>query len=99
MKLTRIDLNSWILQIADQTVLIDPWLVDPLVFYGIPWLFTAYHTTPSVYTPATLPETLRLKPRPSGRLLFKGSNEFSNNIIQATLFPFGIVYEQFILFI
>lgn len=55
MKLTRIDLNSWILQIAGQTVLIDPWLVDPLVFYGQPWLFTAYHTTPPVYTPATLP--------------------------------------------
>lgn len=55
MKLTRIDLNSWILQIAGQTVLIDPWLVDPLVFYGQPWLFTAYHNHPPVYTPATLP--------------------------------------------
>ncbi|MDJ0736405.1 MAG: MBL fold metallo-hydrolase [Nostocaceae cyanobacterium] len=56
MKLTRIDLNSWLLQIADQTVLIDPWLVDPLVFYGQPWLFTAYHNTPVVFTPATLPK-------------------------------------------
>lgn len=55
MKLTSIDLNSWILQIAKQTVLIDPWLVDPLVFYGQPWLFTAYHTKPPIYTPATLP--------------------------------------------
>lgn len=55
MKLTRIDLNSWIIQIAGQTILIDPWLVDPLVFYGQPWLFTAYHTTPPVFTPATLP--------------------------------------------
>lgn len=55
MKLTRIDLNSWILQIAGQTVLIDPWLVDPMVFYGQPWLFTAYHTTPPVFTPTTLP--------------------------------------------
>ncbi len=56
MKLTRIDLNSWLLQIADQTILIDPWLVDPLVFYGQPWLFTAYHSTPPVFTPATLPK-------------------------------------------
>lgn len=55
MKLTRIDLNSWILEIADQTILIDPWLVDPLVFYGQPWLFSAYHTQPIAFTPATLP--------------------------------------------
>lgn len=55
MKLTRIDLNSWLLHIADQTLLIDPWLVDPLVFYGQPWLFTAYHATPPAFTPATLP--------------------------------------------
>lgn len=55
MKLTRIDLNSWIIQIAGQTLLIDPWLVDPLVFYGLPWLFTAYHNKPPLYTPATLP--------------------------------------------
>ncbi|OCQ95038.1 MBL fold metallo-hydrolase [Oscillatoriales cyanobacterium USR001] len=55
MKLTRIDLNSWILQIADQTILIDPWLVDPLVFYGQPWLFSLCHTNPPAFTPATLP--------------------------------------------
>lgn len=55
MKLTRIDLNSWILEIAGQTVLIDPWLVDPLVFYGQPWLFTANHIHPPAFTPATLP--------------------------------------------
>jgi len=48
MKLTRIDLNSWRIQIAGQTILIAPWLVDPLVFYGQPMLFTAYHTTPPV---------------------------------------------------
>lgn len=55
MKLTRIDLNSWIFQIAGQTILVDPWLVDPLVFYGQPWLFTAYHNTPVAFTPQTLP--------------------------------------------
>lgn len=55
MKLTHIDLNSWLLHIANQTILIDPWLVDPLVFYGQPWLFTAYHATPPVFTPDSLP--------------------------------------------
>jgi L-ascorbate metabolism protein UlaG (beta-lactamase superfamily) len=55
MKLTRIDLNSWIFSIAGKTVLVDPWLVDPLDFYGLPWLFRAYHNTPLAFTPATLP--------------------------------------------
>ena len=55
MKLTRIDLNSWIFHICGQTILVDPWLVDPLVFYGQPWLFTAYHNTPVPFTPRTLP--------------------------------------------
>ncbi|MEG4121586.1 MBL fold metallo-hydrolase [Microcoleus sp. N9_B4] len=55
MKITRIDLNSWIFHIAGQTILVDPWLVDPLVFYGQPWLFTAYHNTPVAFTPSTLP--------------------------------------------
>lgn len=56
MKLTRIDLNSWMFQLAGQTILVDPWLVDPLVFYGMPWLFTAHHKTPLAYTPETLPK-------------------------------------------
>lgn len=55
MKLTRIDLNSWIFHIAGQTILVDPWLIDPLVFYGQPWLFTAYHNTPVAFGPQTLP--------------------------------------------
>jgi L-ascorbate metabolism protein UlaG (beta-lactamase superfamily) len=55
MKLTWIDLNSWIFQLADQTVLVDPWLVDPMVFYGQPWLFSARHKTPVAFTPETLP--------------------------------------------
>lgn len=55
MRLTRIDLNSWIFHLAGQTILVDPWLVDPLVFYGQPWLFTAYHNTPIAFTPQTLP--------------------------------------------
>ncbi len=55
MKLTRIDLNSWLFHLAGRTILVDPWLVDPLVFYGQPWLFTAYHETPIAFTPETLP--------------------------------------------
>ena len=55
MKLTRIDLNSWIFELGGQRILVDPWLVDPLVFYGQPWLFTAYHNTPISFTPQTLP--------------------------------------------
>jgi len=55
MKLTRIDLNSWLIRLAEKTILIDPWLVDPLTFYGQPWLFQAYHENPLVYTPETLP--------------------------------------------
>lgn len=55
MRLTRIDLNSWLFHLAGRTILVDPWLVDPLVFYGQPWLFTAAHKTPIAFTPATLP--------------------------------------------
>ena len=55
MRLTRIDLNSWLFHLAGRTILVDPWLVDPLVFYGQPWLFTAYHNTPIAFTPETLP--------------------------------------------
>ncbi|MBF2026359.1 MAG: MBL fold metallo-hydrolase [Oscillatoriales cyanobacterium C42_A2020_001] len=55
MKLTWIDLNSWIFQLAGKTILVDPWLVDPMVFYGQPWLFTAYHKALPAFTPETLP--------------------------------------------
>lgn len=55
MKLTWIDLNSWLFQLGGQTILVDPWLVDPMVFYGQPWLFTAHHKAPPAFTPETLP--------------------------------------------
>ncbi len=55
MRLTRIDLNSWLFHLGGYTILVDPWLVDPLVFYGQPWLFTAYHNTSIAFTPETLP--------------------------------------------
>lgn len=55
MKITRIDLNSWLLEMGGKRILVDPWLVDPLVFYGFPWLFEAYHLQAPCYTPETLP--------------------------------------------
>jgi L-ascorbate metabolism protein UlaG (beta-lactamase superfamily) len=55
MKLTRIDLNSWLLEAAGKTILIDPWLVENLVFYGQPWLFEATHRTPPIFSPESLP--------------------------------------------
>lgn len=55
MKLTWIDLNSWIFQLANKTILVDPWLVDPLSLYGQGWLFTAHHLQPPAFTPETLP--------------------------------------------
>jgi L-ascorbate metabolism protein UlaG (beta-lactamase superfamily) len=55
VKLTFIGLNSWLLNIDDLQILIDPWLVDSVIFYGSPWLFEAKHVEPPCYTPATLP--------------------------------------------
>lgn len=55
MKLTRIDLNSWLFYLGGKTILVDPWLVDPLVI-GLPWLFTAEHNQPLIYTPDSLPK-------------------------------------------
>ncbi|MBD2103726.1 MBL fold metallo-hydrolase [Leptolyngbya sp. FACHB-261] len=54
MQLTRIDLNSWLLRLADKTVLIDPWLVEPMVIYH-PWLFELRRQQAAPFTPATLP--------------------------------------------
>ncbi|MEN9223609.1 MAG: MBL fold metallo-hydrolase [Thermostichus sp. BF3_bins_97] len=56
MKLTRIDLNSWLIQTEGQTLLLDPWLVDPLVFLGLPWFIRIEHRHPPPFTPSTLPK-------------------------------------------
>jgi L-ascorbate metabolism protein UlaG (beta-lactamase superfamily) len=44
MHLTWLDNNSWLIEIAGQRILLDPWLVGPLVFGNAPWLFTGKHT-------------------------------------------------------
>lgn len=56
MKLTRIDLNSWLVHTQTQTFLLDPWLVDPLVFFGLPWFIRLQHRQMPPFTPETLPK-------------------------------------------
>ncbi|MGB3190966.1 MAG: MBL fold metallo-hydrolase [Limnoraphis sp.] len=46
MYLTWFDSNSWLLEIANKKILIDPWLVGPLVFGNQAWLFKGEKRTP-----------------------------------------------------
>jgi L-ascorbate metabolism protein UlaG (beta-lactamase superfamily) len=46
MHLTWLDNNSWLIEMAGQRILLDPWLVGPLVFGNLPWLFTGKHSQP-----------------------------------------------------
>lgn len=46
MYLTWLDNNSWLIEMADQRVLLDPWLVGDLVFGNLPWLFKGQHPQP-----------------------------------------------------
>ncbi|MGB2924992.1 MAG: MBL fold metallo-hydrolase [Limnothrix sp.] len=39
MQLTYLDSNSWLIEMAGQHILLDPWLVGSLVFGDAPWLF------------------------------------------------------------
>ncbi len=39
MYLTWLDSNSWLIELAGKRILLDPWLVGPLVFGNQPWLF------------------------------------------------------------
>jgi len=39
MFLTWMDANSWLIEMAGQRILLDPWLVGPLVFGNQPWFF------------------------------------------------------------
>ena len=39
MYLTWLDSNSWLIEMGGQRILLDPWLVGPLVFGDLPWLF------------------------------------------------------------
>ncbi|MGF1494639.1 MAG: MBL fold metallo-hydrolase [Microcoleaceae cyanobacterium] len=46
MHLTWLDSNSWLLEISERHILIDPWLVGPLVFGNLTWLFKGERTQP-----------------------------------------------------
>lgn len=39
MHLTWLDNNSWLIEFGGKRILLDPWLVGPLVFAEMPWLF------------------------------------------------------------
>ncbi|MGK7876710.1 MAG: MBL fold metallo-hydrolase [Xenococcaceae cyanobacterium] len=55
MHLTWLDSNSWLIEIGGQRILLDPWLVGPLVFGNLPWLFKGERTTPR-----SIPENIDL---------------------------------------
>ncbi|MBE9039974.1 MBL fold metallo-hydrolase [Oscillatoriales cyanobacterium LEGE 11467] len=46
MYLTYLDSNSWLIEIGEKRILLDPWLVGPLVFGGLGWLFKGQRRTP-----------------------------------------------------
>lgn len=46
MYLTWLDSNTWLMEIANKRVLIDPWLAGPLVFGNLNWLFKGRRPTP-----------------------------------------------------
>ncbi|NJL46454.1 MAG: MBL fold metallo-hydrolase [Leptolyngbyaceae cyanobacterium SM2_5_2] len=46
MDVTWLDSNSWLLEIAGQRILMDPWLVGDLVFGNQAWLFKGEHPQP-----------------------------------------------------
>jgi L-ascorbate metabolism protein UlaG (beta-lactamase superfamily) len=46
LHLTWFDSNSWLIEIKGKRILLDPWLVGPLVFGNLTWLFKGEHKTP-----------------------------------------------------
>lgn len=44
MYLTWLDSNSWLIEMGGQRILLDPWLVGPLVFGNLTWLFQGKRT-------------------------------------------------------
>ena len=56
MQLTYLGATSWLWPWENQTILVDPWLVDDLVFGNLPWLFRGMRRE----SPPNLPETIDL---------------------------------------
>jgi len=49
MHLTWLDSNSWLIELGDKRILLDPWLVGDLVFGNLTWLFKGYrHQTRAI---------------------------------------------------
>ncbi|NJL88260.1 MAG: MBL fold metallo-hydrolase [Leptolyngbyaceae cyanobacterium SM1_1_3] len=46
MFITWLDVNSWLIELADRRILLDPWLVDTLVFNNLPWLIKGVRPQP-----------------------------------------------------
>ena len=46
MYLTWFDSNSWLIELGDRRVLLDPWLVGPLMFGDSAWFFKGSHPQP-----------------------------------------------------
>lgn len=46
MYLTWYDGNSWLIELAGYRLLVDPWLMGPLVFGNAPWFFQGRHREP-----------------------------------------------------
>ncbi|WP_414529847.1 MBL fold metallo-hydrolase [Nodularia chucula] len=44
MYLTWLDSNSWLLEIGNQRILLDPWLIGSLTFGNVDWFFKGYRT-------------------------------------------------------
>ncbi len=55
MHLTWLDSNSWLIEIGGKRLLLDPWLIGPLVFGNSPWFFKGER-----HTPRTIPENIDL---------------------------------------
>jgi L-ascorbate metabolism protein UlaG (beta-lactamase superfamily) len=55
MQLTWFDSNSWLIEMADARILLDPWLVGNLMFGNTPWFFKGTHPQP-----VPIPENLSL---------------------------------------
>jgi len=45
MYLTWLDSNSWLIEIANKRILLDPWLVGPLMFGNAAWFFKSERLT------------------------------------------------------